>query len=245
MDGALMWLSLTGCWCAASYCKRNNREVAVRRVGSGDDGCNSLFYGAAPAADGRGYVADRLVEPDVIDAMTKIHKEYRLLPKQLYSDVVSMLPTVCVDVICQRQTDKKILLFLRKDKPAAGVWWWPGGRMFKGETFFNTAARKLRDETGSSSMEIISQEIISVWNTFFPDSSWDDGRLPGREGCQTVNIAVFIKISDAQLPVKSGAASEWAVEGHRWVTVEEALRPNLFDKYVQSNVQLLRDRGAL
>lgn len=240
-----MWLSLTSVWCVGAYLKKSKQEsqaVPCRSTRTGDDGCNSLFYGTTPASEGRGYVCDRLVEQQVVDNMTTIHSEYRLLPKQLYRDVVSMLPTVCVDVICQRDVDKKILLFLRKDKPAAGVWWWPGGRMFKGETFFATAARKLRDETGNPSIEILSQEIVSVWNTFFPDSSWDTDRLPDRDGCQTVNITVFCRISDADLRVASGGSSAWAVEGHRWVTVEDALKPENFDKYVQANVQLLVDR---
>lgn len=257
MKGALLWLSVTSLWCITSYMKRNSLEIVCRSSKSvrrkiqeqgGDDGCNSLFYGPDPAAEGRGYVVNRLVDQNTVNAMTTVHKEYILLSKQLYGDVVSMLPTVCVDVICQRQKDKRLLLFYRKDKPAAGVWWWPGGRMFKGETFFATAARKLRDETGNSQVNIVSQEILAVWNTFFPDSSWDADRLPGREGCQTVNIVVFCKLGDNdcnELEVDSEAASAWAVDGHRWVTVEEALKPDSFDKYVQCNVQLLVTRGAL
>lgn len=63
--------------------------------------------------------------------------------------------------------------------------------MFRGETFAATAVRKIRDETGNPSLEVEAKGIVNVWNTFFPDSSWDESRAPGREGTQTVNICVF------------------------------------------------------
>jgi hypothetical protein len=41
------------------------------------------------------------------------------------------------------------------------------------------------------------REVIQVWNTFFPDSSWDDKRKPGYEGTQTVNVVVYCDIDTA------------------------------------------------
>ncbi len=94
----------------------------------------------------------------------------------------------------QRPSDGKVLLFFRKDKPAAKIWWWPGGRMFRGETFEDTALRKIRDETGAGDAACASAVgIVNVWNTFFPDSSWDQGRHPEHRGTQTVNVSVFCR----------------------------------------------------
>lgn len=56
---------------------------------------------------------------------------------------------------------------------------WPGGRMFRGETFFQAAVRKISDETGSDARCHRPVSVVQVWNTFFPDSSWDNERLPG------------------------------------------------------------------
>jgi hypothetical protein len=211
-----------------------------------DDDCNSLFYDTSIIESG--FPSCKTISKEVVTRLTKVHSENIKLPKQLYGDIVASMPTVCVDVICQRYEDKKLLLFLRRDKPAAGIWWWPGGRMFKGETFFETAERKIRDETGQHDLKIHCKEIITVWNTFFPDSSWDEGRNPGKEGCQTVNITVFCEVygfgghgSHANLE----ALKDWAVGDQKWVTVDETLRHGSYDKYIRLNVEIARTRKLL
>lgn len=131
--------------------------------------------------------------------------------------------------------------------------------MFRGETFASAAERKIRDETGNQSLKVKAMGIINVWNTFFPDSNWDNDRQAGREGTQTVNISVFCRVEEAALSeepfsgageediaVLSGSGSSWAVQSHRWVTKEEVLNsPNLFDKYVTLNVQQSVSLGFL
>lgn len=143
--------------------------------------------------------------------------------------------------------------------------------MFRGETFAATAERKIRDETGNQSLAVRAVGVVGVWNTFFPDSSWDSSRRPGREGTQTVNISVFCTLSEsAEVQVASGKDSSWAVQAHRWVhphevvsreaagaaagtsgegtgkAVEDLLRPSdKFDKYVTLNVLQCYSLGYL
>jgi hypothetical protein len=40
-------------------------------------------------------------------------------------------------------------------------------------------------------------------------------------------------------------SQEWAVEAHRWVSVEEALIPGKYDKYVRLNVEEAVEKGFL
>jgi ADP-ribose pyrophosphatase YjhB (NUDIX family) len=40
------------------------------------------------------------------------------------------------------------------------VWWLPGGRIFKGETFYDTAVRKIRDETGNKNAIVTPLGVI-------------------------------------------------------------------------------------
>lgn len=120
--------------------------------------------------------------------------------------------------------------------------------MFRGETFAATAERKIRDETGNKSLSVRAVGVIDVWNTFFPDSNWDDSRQPGREGTQTVNISVFCTLSDPseKVEVVSGSASSWAVDAHRWVSPDEVTASEeRFDKYVTLNVRRCRCKGFL
>lgn len=228
-----------------------------------DDECLSLFYGKEPGPEGSGFPfrADiHAVDTSTMTLLTTVHPEYRRLPKEFYGAAVEMLPIVCVDVILCRprrsaygtdSTDEKeVLLFYRRDAPAKGIWWWPGGRMFRGETFFTTALRKIRDETGQQDADITPIAVLQVWNTFFPDSSWDAQRQAGREGTHTVNIVVFCELrSDLRdengSTVAHGAREQWAVEAHKWVSVREALEPGRYDKYVTLNIEAAIKRGLL
>jgi ADP-ribose pyrophosphatase YjhB (NUDIX family) len=171
--------------------------------------------------------------------------DYRRLDASLYKQAVENLIIVCVDVVLRRRSDGKLLLFYRRDKPANAIWWWPGGRMFRGETFFDTCIRKIRDETGNQMADVVPVGIVNTWNTFFPDSNWDLGRAPGKEGTQTVNIVVFAEIGDGELELNTEASKSWAVEAKRWVSVREALSLGRYDKYVRLNVEQAVTLGYL
>ena len=212
----------------------------------GDDGCQSLFYDLTPGKDGVGFPHVKTTKRKTVEMLRTVHPEYARLPFDLYKRVVESLPLVCVDVICRRQ-DGKLLLFYRRDKPAANIWWWPGGRLFRGETFYDAAIRKIRDETGQKEAPVTPVAIVTVWNTFFPDSHWDAERSAGKEGTQTVNIVVLCDVlwSGDDNDKVVGNNSDWAVEAHLWITPEEAIAEGAFDKYVSSNVKLAMKMGLL
>eukprot|EP00428_Durinskia_dybowskii_P067113 CAMPEP_0170373462 /NCGR_PEP_ID=MMETSP0117_2-20130122/10082_1 /TAXON_ID=400756 /ORGANISM="Durinskia baltica, Strain CSIRO CS-38" /LENGTH=255 /DNA_ID=CAMNT_0010628355 /DNA_START=76 /DNA_END=843 /DNA_ORIENTATION=+ len=215
-----------------------------------DDDCQSLFYDLLPEdCKGKGFTSLRTTSTATIALLKKVHPEYSRLPFELYKQVVESLPIVCVDVICRRN-DGKILLFYRRDKPAASIWWWPGGRMFRGETFYDAAIRKARDETGNKTLRVNPRGLVTVWNTFFPDSHWDAERMVGKEGTQTVNVVVVCDVSlDSECEVAEvetlGTVAEWAVEAQRWISPSEALVVGKYDKYVSSNVKLAIEKGLL
>lgn len=205
-----------------------------------DDNCLSLFYNKNIGVNGTGIPFTNTIESVDINNLKTTFSDYKRLDMDLYRNVVEKLPIVCVDVLCKRKSDNKLLLFYRRDAPAASIWWWPGGRMFRGESFFDTAIRKVKDETGTSNIKVTPIGIVSVWNTFFPDSAWDKKRLPGHEGTQTVNVTVVVDIDDSETKIdfKTSAGKDWAVEAHRWISVSEGLVPGDFDKYVRLNIEL-------
>ena len=90
--------------------------------------------------------------------------------------------------------EKECILVERRDEPAQGKWWFPGGRHIKGETFFSAAERKCKSETG---LRGTATQVLGVWNTFFPTSAWDIKNASGEmAGTQTVNVAVYIEVAD-------------------------------------------------
>jgi ADP-ribose pyrophosphatase YjhB (NUDIX family) len=208
-----------------------------------DDACHSLFYGEHPGGNGSGFPYPRTIDEKVVGTLKTTLIEYTKLPTEYYKLAVERMPIVCVDVICVRAVDDKMLLFYRKNNPAANIWWWPGGRLFRGESFFDCAVRKIRDETGNKQAKVTPVGIVDVWNTFFPNSSWDANRVPGREGTQTVNITVYCILEEEGLSVDYTAKDVWAVEKHKWVTPSETLVPGMYDKYVTLNVKKAAQLG--
>lgn len=74
------------------------------------------------------------------------------------------MPIASVEAITIK--DDALLFLKRKNNPAKGEWWFPGGRIRKGETFIETLCREVKEETGLA-VEII--KFVGVYNRIFPD----------------------------------------------------------------------------
>lgn len=92
------------------------------------------------------------------------------IPKEIYRNVVTLLPFVCVDVFLYNSKTKKYFLVWRDKKPAKDMWWFPGGRLYKGESFLQCAERKCQEEIGCQVKAIAPVDFAS---TIFPDSEWN------------------------------------------------------------------------
>lgn len=62
--------------------------------------------------------------------------------------------------------DHSLLFLRRKNSPAKGEWWFPGGRIRKGETFRETLLREVKEETGLD-VEII--RFVGIYSRIFPE----------------------------------------------------------------------------
>lgn len=97
-----------------------------------------------------------------------------LVPEKLdtdfYKEAVETLPIMCVDTFLVDSDEKNYFLVYRKNRPAKGIFWVPGGRMIKGETFFQSAERKCKEEIG---ITIEAKKVLGTYNLMFSDSEWD------------------------------------------------------------------------
>jgi colanic acid biosynthesis protein WcaH len=111
----------------------------------------------------------------------------KIIPTALYTKILANFPIPCVDIIVIR--NKQFLLGKRKNKPAQGKWWLPGGRLHKNETVIKAAERKVKEETG---LRIKNPSFLAVEDTFFKD---------GRFGTttHTVNIVFAAKTNSKKL----------------------------------------------
>ncbi len=69
------------------------------------------------------------------------------IPAQLYRDIIGRMPIACVDLMVLNPGGD-VLLLRRRNTPARNLWWFPGGRIFYGESRRAAVARKLSDECG-------------------------------------------------------------------------------------------------
>lgn len=84
------------------------------------------------------------------------------IEQDLYNKILELMPILCVDIVIEYQG--KALLVKRKNHPAKGQWWFPGGRVFKGETIEQAAVRNGAEEVG---LECNFKNILGVEETYF------------------------------------------------------------------------------
>lgn len=211
----------TGCIVStALYSLYSKRKLSKLRkfAGASEEGNDySLFY------------------DDDIAALTEVKPERKFLPGDFYEIMVRDCIICCVDCVVIRKNEhngkRECLLVERSDEPAKGLWWWPGGRIYKGETFFKAAERKCVEETGVKGTPI---QVLGVYNTFFPRSSWDKDDA---KGTQTVNAVVLISLTGG-----SQVTLDDTSERFRWLPIDSNEdHINEEDKYVFT--QLRRMQG--
>jgi colanic acid biosynthesis protein WcaH len=69
-----------------------------------------------------------------------------MIPAEQYSQIIEVLPILCVDVIVMNARGE-YLLIKRANQPRKGQWWVIGGRLLKGETLEQAVVRKVLEET--------------------------------------------------------------------------------------------------
>lgn len=86
------------------------------------------------------------------------------IPFSLYDQIVRSIPISSVEAIIPKNNS---LLFLkRNNSPARGRWWFPGGRIRKGETLEEALYREVNEETG---LELIESKFVNVYSRIFDE----------------------------------------------------------------------------
>jgi len=168
--------------------------------------------------------------------LTRITKSRMYLEASVYGAIVRDSVVCCVDIVLVRYNPelarKECLLVERSSEPVKGVWWLPGGRLLKGETFFAAAKRKAQQETGISQVRPV--QVLGVWNTFFPTSHWDTEEA---KGTQTVNPIVLVEVLEHGADVQLDDTSE----NYRWIPLDPfAAKAANEDQYVQQALLRLK-----
>lgn len=100
------------------------------------------------------------------------------VPNQLFAEFIAHFPQVCVEVVLEY--DGGVLVARRTNEPVKGEWFWPGGRLNKGEQLEDAAHRIAQEELG---IEIDVEEQLGVRAHF-----WETSDAIGRPSRHTVNV---------------------------------------------------------
>lgn len=128
------------------------------------------------------------------------------IPEKLYRQILRLIPIACVDLLISDQA-QRVLLIKRKNEPAKGQWWFPGGRIYFGETREVAAIRKLKDECGLKAGSI--KEI----GTFDVILKVPGASLPHHAVTTLFHLKVSsmngLKIDDTSLAAQCHTVSGW------------------------------------
>ncbi len=129
-----------------------------------------------------------------------------------FAQVVRLTPLVSIDLIL-RDPDGKVLVVLRTNEPAKGLWFVPGGRIEKDERLADAFARILSVETGLS-LPMARSRLLGVYEHFYDTNRFE---APGY-GTHYVVIGRELRL-DQRPDIKTDDQHS-AV---RWISPEEIL----------------------
>ena len=137
--------------------------------------------------------------------------ERRLLPQQQFLEVVERTPLASIDLIV-RDPAGRVLLGLRRNAPARGWWFVPGGCIRKDETLDVAFSHIARGELGLE-VRRADARFLGVYEHFYADNAGD------RPGFGTHYVVQGYAFSVETLPV---LPPEQHSE-YRWLTVDALL----------------------
>lgn len=144
--------------------------------------------------------------------------------EELYAQILQVMPIPCVDLLVMDGTGN-VLLLLRKNEPAAGQWWFPGGRVLFGEKREDAVRRKLEEECGLFSMQ------------FHEVGTFDLLLNTGQEACAHFITTLF----KVQVTRESNIRLDHQSHEARWLTPREWLEcelPPFVCKQLKSTAEL-------
>lgn len=92
------------------------------------------------------------------------------IPDSIYKKIVQHVPVVTVDIVIISPDRKKILVGRRNNRPAKGIWYTLGGRLFKYESTQQAAQRLILSEA-SIAVPLSRLHYVDFLQEEFSDSS--------------------------------------------------------------------------
>ncbi|BDY13410.1 GDP-mannose mannosyl hydrolase [Hydrogenimonas cancrithermarum] len=143
------------------------------------------------------------------------------LEKSNFECVIRFAPLVSIDLVVKNRKGE-ILLGLRKNEPAKGLWFVPGGRIFKDETIDNAFKRISENELGIE-YNISQSKFLGLYEHFYDNNAFNDD-------FSTHYIVMGFEISLEDVPKGMKAQHE----AYRWFDVETLLADPMVHRYTKN-----------
>ncbi|MCW8923965.1 MAG: GDP-mannose mannosyl hydrolase [Gammaproteobacteria bacterium] len=108
-----------------------------------------------------------------------------MLDNQIFLEIIKSTPLISIDLIIQN-SEGKILLGKRLNRPAQGYWFVPGGRIIKNETLADAIKRISSNELGATIL-INDAQLIGAFDHIYTDNCFGD------EGINTHYVVLAYK----------------------------------------------------
>lgn len=105
------------------------------------------------------------------------------IPTDEFAVIQRHVPEACVELFLEQAGG--VLLARRTNEPAKGEWFWPGGRLYKGEELQAAAHRVAEEELG---LEVELNGRLGVYSHF-----WDSSAVEGVDTRHTVNVVFRVR----------------------------------------------------
>jgi len=145
---------------------------------------------------------------------------------------VDALPLVSVDLVVVNAMGQ-LLLGQRRNAPARGWWFTPGGRVRKNEAFASCMQRVAASELGLKAADLQGARLMGVWDHFYDDSAFSS-----EVSTHYVNLPHVLRLERAlnvgALPLDQHTA--W-----RWQSAQAAVAVDDVHPYVRVYAQWVVD----
>ncbi|AYO77218.1 GDP-mannose mannosyl hydrolase [Sphingobium yanoikuyae] len=134
------------------------------------------------------------------------------LSPDTFAMAVDALPLISMD-LCVTNASHQLMLGLRKNRPAQGFWFTPGGRIRKGEGQDVAFRRLVEEELSLTGVAFNRATLMGVWDHFYEESAFSNS-----VSTHYVNLPYWIALTEvevAQISMKDQHI-EW-----RWFDMAE------------------------
>ena len=163
-----------------------------------------------------------------------------LLPAAQFAQACEALPLVSIDLVLTDDTHR-LLLGLRRNAPARGWWFTPGGRIRKNEPLAEARRRIAAEELGLPETTVHRAMLMGAWDHFYPDSAFNPD-----VSTHYVNLALWLPLTPDE--VASLTLPEGVGEQHtawQWMPLTQAERDDGVHPHVRVYAAWVRGERAI